>query len=98
MTLNNIVKQYYGIIKTFKIIITAEQKQFSRTTLHSQIAFSFDSLTFLNVKGDIPICSADLSSAKTSDYNKKNCIFHTYIYVPLQTQSQKLNDLLIGKY
>ena len=27
----------------------------------SQIALSFDGLTFLNVKGDIPICSPDLT-------------------------------------
>ena len=92
---NNITKQLYGIIKTFKVLVIAKKKQFSRTKIliydrfvtlnkqaffdfknifmipyakmvnlskdeillqfrrSSRIALPFDSLTFLNNKGDI---------------------------------------------
>ena len=48
-----------------------------QTTRWSRIALSIDGLTFLNVKGDIPIRSADLTFWWLS--------VHTYIYKPLQT-------------
>ena len=30
---NNIIKQYYGIIKNFKILVIVKKKQFSRTNI-----------------------------------------------------------------
>ena len=30
---NNIIKQYSGIIKTFKVVVIVEKKQFSRTNI-----------------------------------------------------------------
>ena len=30
---NNIIKQYYGIIKTFKVLVIVKKKQFSRTNI-----------------------------------------------------------------
>ena len=100
---NNIIKQYYGMIKMFKVLVIVRKKQFSRTNifiqdrsimLNKQAFFDFknifmmsicqdgklvkgwdiitiqkmvknytffDGLTFLNVKGDILICSPDLT-------------------------------------
>ena len=49
---NTITKQNFGIIKTFKVLVIVNKKQFSRTNI-----LLLDGLTFLNVKGDIPICS-----------------------------------------
>ena len=63
----------------------------------SRIALSFDGLTFLNVKGDILICSPD-QSVYPSHRNRKNCTFHTYIYKPLQTLSRKVSDFWIRKH
>ena len=47
----------------------------------SPIAFFFDGLTFLNLKGGIIVCSPHQVSR--SHLNKKNYIFHAYIYMPL---------------
>ena len=100
---NNMIKQYYGIVKTFKALVIVKRNSLAeliflfRTGLSrlisklylvsklylwcsyakmvnsskdgillkirrwSRIALSFDGLTFLNVKGDIPICSPDLT-------------------------------------
>ena len=91
---NNMIKQYYGILKMFKVLVIVKKKPFSRTNIliqdrsisriylqcphikmvnsskdgillqfrrWSQIALSFDGLNFLNVKGDISICSPDLT-------------------------------------
>ena len=101
---NKIIKQYYGIIKTFKILIVVKIKKgltelmflfradlsylmskfslISRTyswclyakmvkswkdgillqiRKQSRIACFFDDLTFLNVTGDVSICSPDLT-------------------------------------
>ena len=30
---NNIIKQYYGVIKTFKVLVFVKKKQFSRTNI-----------------------------------------------------------------
>ena len=30
---SNIIKQYYGIIKTFKVLVIVKKKQFSRTNI-----------------------------------------------------------------
>ena len=97
---NNIIKQYYRIIKTFKVLIIVKKKTliflfktglsrlisklslisriyllwpyakmvnsskngiFLQIRRWSRILLSFDGLTFLNVKVDIPICSPDLT-------------------------------------
>ena len=50
---NNITKQYYGIIKTFKVLIIVTRKQFSRAniliqnksiTLNRQTFFDFKNI------------------------------------------------------
>ena len=43
------------MVKSLKDGILLQIKRWTRTAL------SFDGLTFLNVKGDIPICSPDLT-------------------------------------
>ena len=60
----------------------------------SPIALSFDGLVFLNVKGDIPICSPDLTFKCLFFYH----IYHTYIYILLQTPNRKARDLWNGKH
>ena len=37
---NNIMKQYYGILKTLKVLVIVKKKQFSRTK-HLQLNFNF---------------------------------------------------------
>ena len=65
----------------------------------SRIALSFDGLTFLNVKGNIPICSPDqLLSVYPSHRNRKNCTFHTYIYKPLQAGKRSLNRKTLASF
>ena len=57
--LNNIIKQYYGIIKTLKVLVSVKKKQFSRTnsfiqvrstTLNKQVFFDFKNIFMM------PIC------------------------------------------
>ena len=54
----NLLFPFVKIVNSSKDGILLQFKRWSRT------AFFFDGLVFLNVKGDIPICSADLTLRK----------------------------------
>ena len=58
----------------------------------SRIELSFDGLTFVNVKVDVPICSPDLSVKRLS-FSVIGSSFHTNIYKPLQTLSREVSNL-----
>ena len=57
----DIIKQYYGIIKTFKVLVIIKQKQFSRTniliqdrsvTVNKQAFFDFKSIFIMSICQD----------------------------------------------
>ena len=58
---NNIVKQYYGIIKTFKVLAIVKKKQFTRTniliydrfiTLNNQAFLDFKNIFMMSICQD----------------------------------------------
>ena len=58
---NNTIKQYYGIIKTFKVLVIVKKKQFSRTniliydryiTLNEQAFFDFENIFMMSICQD----------------------------------------------
>ena len=65
--LSCLINKFYLISKTNLLLLFAKTVNFSKDEIllqfkrWSRIALSFDGLVFLSVKGDIPICSPDLS-------------------------------------
>ena len=61
----------------------------------SQIAPSFDGLVFLNVKGDIPICSPDLTfkCLSVSPQLVELHLPHVYLYTTQDTKSKGKRSL-----
>ena len=57
-------QDFFGFKNIFAIPICQDGKRM--VMKWSQIALSFGGLTFLNVKGDIPICSPELSFKRLS--------------------------------
>ena len=51
---NNIIKQYYGIIKTFKVLFIVKKKQFGRIniTLNKQAFFDFKNIFMISICQD----------------------------------------------
>ena len=72
---NTITKQNFGIIKTFKVLVIVNKKQFSRNNI-----LLLDGLTFLNVKGDIPICSFNFQVSIHLTVTGE-IAFSTYIFI-----------------
>ena len=84
---------YAKMVNSSKYGILLQFRRWSRITL------SLDGLTFLNVKMISQyVLQTYFSSVYASHRNRKNYTFHTYIYKQLETLSQKVSDLWVGKH
>ena len=59
----------------------------------SRIELSADAFTFLQLNGEMPMCSPDLTFKSQFCRNRKHCIFHNEIYTQRKTQGCKVNDI-----